>query len=210
MYSLVGGEAAPWYFEGIAELMATHRWSDGRLTLNYFPRSRDEVPKLGRIEIVQNGYAARKAMSLARIFAYDSRTNLDNEMLRLVLGGRGLFRCHPRYQERFRQLPRAAATPDFAEQVTRLFADDWATVNEDWQLFVANLDYGYDFQRMNVEYAARRAATCRRRARDDRRRSRLAIERLRAGGRAEISSARHGGAIGWLKSRACGKASRGA
>ena len=51
-------------------------------------------------------------------------------------------------------MTRAAAAPDFAEQVTRLFADDWATVNEDWQVFVANLDYGYDFQRMNVEFAA--------------------------------------------------------
>ena len=26
--------------------------------------------------------------------------------------------------------------------------------NEDWQLFVANLDYGYDFQRMDVDFAA--------------------------------------------------------
>jgi hypothetical protein len=43
---------------------------------------------------------------------------------------------------------------DFAERVTRLSGADAARMNEDWQLFVANLDYGYDFERMAVEYAA--------------------------------------------------------
>ena len=77
MYSLVGAASSPWYFEGIAELMATHRLEDGKLTLNYFPRSREDVPGLGRIEIVQTAYAAGREMNLVKILAYDSRAHFQ-------------------------------------------------------------------------------------------------------------------------------------
>lgn len=154
MYALVGAASAPWYFEGVAELLATHRLDDGKLSLNYFPRHRDEVPKLGRIEIVQAGYAARHAMSLTKIFAYDQRAHSQNEPYGWCWAAAAFLDGHPRYQARFRELRRAAGDQDFAEQARKLFAADWARVNEDWQLYVANLDYGYDFQKMDVELAA--------------------------------------------------------
>src|ERR1700722_17669430 len=31
MYTLIGTVGPPWYMEGIAELLATHRWQDGRI-----------------------------------------------------------------------------------------------------------------------------------------------------------------------------------
>jgi hypothetical protein len=154
MYSLVGAASSPWYFEGVAELLATHRLEGGKLTLNYFPRSRDEVPKLGRIEIVQAGYAARRAMSLTKIFAYDNRAHFQNDPYGWCWAAAAFLDGHPRYRDRFRRLPRLAGERDFAQQVMQRFAADWARVNEDWQLFVANLDYGYDFQKMDVELAA--------------------------------------------------------
>jgi hypothetical protein len=134
--------------------MATHRLEEGKLTLNHFPRNRGEVPKLGRIEIVQAGYAARRAMSLTRIFAYDNRAHFQNDPYAWCWAAAAFLDGHPRYQTRFRQLGRLAGENDFAERAMKLFAADWACVNEDWQLFVANLDYGYDFQKMDVELAA--------------------------------------------------------
>jgi hypothetical protein len=154
MYALVGAACSPWYFEGMAELLATHRLQDGKVTLGYFPRSRDEVPKLGRIEIVQTGYAARKAMTLTKIFAYDNRAHDQNEPYGWCWAAAAFLDGHPRYQTRFRQLRGLAGQQDFAEQAKKLFAADWSRLNEDWQLYVANLDYGYDFARMDVEPAA--------------------------------------------------------
>ncbi len=154
MYDLAGGSGPPWFSEGLAELMATHRLDSGNLTLNVFPRSRDEVSKWGRIEIVQTGYAARRAMTLTKIFAYDNRAHLENDAYGWCWAAAAFLDGHLRYQARFRQLHLLASEPDFAQRVTRLLADDWARLNEDWQLFVANLDYGYDFERMNVEYSA--------------------------------------------------------
>ena len=39
MYTLLGHVGPPWYAEGIAELLGTHRWESGQLTLDYFPAS---------------------------------------------------------------------------------------------------------------------------------------------------------------------------
>src|SRR5262249_14224219 len=46
MFTVLRGCGPPWYSEGMAELLATHRWADGRLQLNRFPSSPAEVSKL--------------------------------------------------------------------------------------------------------------------------------------------------------------------
>jgi hypothetical protein len=156
MASLAGGMGPPWFAEGMAELLSTHRWEQGKLTLDYFPPSRDEVPKWGRIEIVEHGYAAGRAMSLPKIFAYGAHAHLENEPYGWCWAAAAFLQGHPRYRARFRELHRLAGAPDFTEQVTKIFAQDGDRLQEDWQLFVANLDYGYDFQRMDVEFEAGR------------------------------------------------------
>ena len=154
MLSLCGGMGPPWYAEGVAELLSTHRLEDGKLSLNYFPRHRDEVPKLGRIEIVQTGYAAHRALSLARLLASDNRAQQANQWYGWCWAAAAFLDGHPRYQARFRQLHKQVGDIDdrFNQHVMETFADDWARLNDDWQLFVANLDYGYDFRKMDVEF----------------------------------------------------------
>ena len=34
MFTVLGGCGPPWYMEGTAELLATHRWTDGKLGMN--------------------------------------------------------------------------------------------------------------------------------------------------------------------------------
>ncbi len=154
MDALASGKGPPWFSEGMAELLATHRLEDGKLVLKYFPRDRDEVSKWGRIEIVQTAYAARCAMSLAKIFAFDSRVELQNHWYAWCWAATAFFDGHPRYQSRFRDLHKQAGQPNFSGELRRVFGDDWNRIQEDWQVFIANLDYGYDFARMDVEPAA--------------------------------------------------------
>lgn len=154
MHTLLGGIGAPWYAEGTAELLATHRLDDGKLTLNVFPRSREAVPKWGRIEIVQTAFAARQALSLPKLLAIDQRGHENNDAYGWCWAAAAFLDGHPRYRDRFRALARGAAKPDFAALVSDAFAADWAQLNEDWQLFVANVDYGYDFARMEVDRRA--------------------------------------------------------
>jgi hypothetical protein len=151
MHTLVGGVGPPWYAEGLAELLATHRLEDGKLALSSFPRSRDEVPKWGRIEAVQTCFAEGRAKTLAKIFAYRGTLHGDVESYGWCWAAAAFLDGHARYRDRFRSLRRQVARADFARHVDELFAPDRAQLDEDWQLFVANLDYGYDFARMEIE-----------------------------------------------------------
>lgn len=153
MYSLVGSACPPWYFEGVAELLATHRSADGKLTLNVFPQSREDVPLLGRIDVVRRAYAARRAQSLPRIFALDQRAHMQNDPYAWCWAAAALFDGHPRYQKQFREMARVADKDDFAQRWQAALGDNASRLDEDWQLFVANLDYGYDFARMDFEAA---------------------------------------------------------
>jgi hypothetical protein len=134
--------------------LATHRAEDGAVVLNHFPRTSEEVSKWGRIEIVQTAYADRRAMTLAKIFAYRGTLHAGVEAYGWCWAAAAFLDGHPRYRDRFRQLHRHVKAADFDERVAKIFGDDPDRLREDWQLFVANLDYGYDFRRMEVERSA--------------------------------------------------------
>ncbi len=152
MYELVGSACPPWYFEGVAELLATHRLEGGRLVLDSFPRSSDEVPKLGRIEMIAAALAAGHVRTLDEIFAYGSEAHARNEPYAWCWAAAALFDGSPRYQAEFRKLAPAANEPDFARRAARALAGDPLRLAEDWQAFIGALDYGYDFRRMQVDW----------------------------------------------------------
>jgi hypothetical protein len=151
MHTILGGIGPPWYAEGTAELLATHRVDDGKLLLKSFPRSAQDVSKWGRIEIVQTACADHRAKTLAKIFALGGTLHADAEPYAWSWGAAAFFDGHPRYRERFRLAQRHVAGADFNDRFQEAFAPDAARLNEDWQLFVANIDYGYDFGRMEVD-----------------------------------------------------------
>ena len=68
----LGGAGPPWYMEGIAELLATHHWQKGQLTLDVMPQSKEEMPYWGRIKLVKDENAAGRGMTLEQIMRYDA------------------------------------------------------------------------------------------------------------------------------------------
>ena len=66
MNTLLGGCGPPWYMEGIAELLGTHRLEHGRLTLGVMPADRDEVPEWGRIRIIKKACAEHRGHAADR------------------------------------------------------------------------------------------------------------------------------------------------
>jgi hypothetical protein len=146
-----GGKGPPWFAEGMAELLATHQFTGDSIQLNYFPAHADELDKWGRIEMVQAAYARKDALTLERVLAFDVRSSLENQSYGWCWAACAFFDHDPRYRQRFRQLPAAARDKDFAQQLRNAFAADWAQVNDRWRLFVANIDYGYDFAAMEIE-----------------------------------------------------------
>jgi hypothetical protein len=153
MYQLIGTVGPSWYIEGIAELLATHRWHDGQLTVNYFPASAAEVPGLARIELVQGDVKQHKCLSLADVLAYDNRAHQQVQAYAWSWALAALLDGSDHYRARFRQSSAAVREGKFAVRFRQLFDDDWSRLDDDWQALIANLEYGYDFSRMASEFA---------------------------------------------------------
>ena len=152
MFSMLGSCGPFWYMEGMAEFLATHRWHAGRLTLGYMPKSREEVPQWGRVRIIQDAVAARKALRLQAVIDSPSTGEGDTASYAWRWAAVTLLDQHPRYQQRFRQLLPFVSAPDFNQRFYSLFKTDWQALCEEWQLMVVNLEYGYDVARGAVDF----------------------------------------------------------
>jgi hypothetical protein len=154
MHAVVGGGGPPWYMEGTAELLGTHRWRDGVLTLGYFPRSREETPMWGRIKIVQDDFAGGRGMTLPTVFEMGPQAHLQTGPYGWSWGAAAFLDGHPKTQAAFRALRGSVrfGEPEFSSQLREALGDAWPTTVEEWQLFVANVDYGYDLTREAVVY----------------------------------------------------------
>jgi hypothetical protein len=153
MMTVLGSAGPPWYMEGLAEMLATHRWRDGQLSLNYMPTSREECLRWGRIKLIEDDYAARQAKTLKVIVDRKWIGSAETNMYAWCWAAATLLDHHPRYQKRFRQLQQFVTQADLSARFYRLFASDWPQLAEEWQVYVANLDYGYDVARMAVDFA---------------------------------------------------------
>jgi hypothetical protein len=153
MNTLLGGCGPPWFMEGVAELLATHRWEDGTLTMNYIPNSREEVPMWGRIRAIQDEFAAGRGMTIDGVLAYDTHAHLEAEPYAWCWAAATLLDRHPRYRDRFRELQKLVLRPDLSQRFRQLIDDQWEELDEQWQLLVANLEYGHNVIRTAVDFA---------------------------------------------------------
>lgn len=151
-HRLLGGSGPPWYMEGIAELLGTHLWKDGQLKLASMPPTKEEVPYWGRVKIVQDERAAGRGMSLLAIMKYDARAHLKNEPYGWCWAAAAFFDQHPLTQEKFRALrgDTRDRSIDFSKRFYEALQPHWPAINEDWELFTAEIDYGYDISRAAV------------------------------------------------------------
>ena len=148
----LGGAGPPWYMEGIAELLATHRWQGGQLTLEVMPRSKEEMPYWGRIKLVKDENAAGRGMTLEQIMRYDSRAHRRNEPYAWCWAAAVFLDQHPLTQAAFRELKGNVQDQSlgFSQRLVEKLKPHWPEIVEDWQLFVHDCDYGYDIARAAV------------------------------------------------------------
>jgi hypothetical protein len=156
MYAHFGDCGPPWYREGIAELIGTHRFSDGALTLGYFPAQREQVPDWGRIKIVRDAVQSGRALTIDEILAYTPDAHLQLEPYGWCWAIAAFLDGNPHYRERFRLLLGELKADDFNRQMRRHFADDWQELNLEWQVFIHEVDFGYDLHRNAVDFQASR------------------------------------------------------
>jgi hypothetical protein len=152
MQTQLGGAGPGWYMEGMAELLGTHSWRDGRLKLGVMPASRDDVPMWGRIKIVRDAVAEGKAWPLEAVLEVDNRRALTTDHYAWTWALATLLDGHPEFQKRFRELKQRVAEPEFNARFRESFAEDWSDLLAEWDPFVSQLDYGYDVPRMSMTH----------------------------------------------------------
>ena len=152
MNTVLGGCGPTWYMEGMAEMLATHDLQDGRLTLNYLPQNREEVPEWGRIRLINDAVAGNRAKSLRTVIEGPRNLQKETELYAWSWAAAAFLDRHPRYRERFRDLYKNVRRPDFNQYVFEVFKNDWQELNEEWQVFIAGLEYGYDVPRTAIDF----------------------------------------------------------
>jgi hypothetical protein len=142
----LGGIGPPWYAEGMAELLATHRLENGKLTLPVMPRSREEVPLWGRTKILRDAWAAGKAKMPEEILSFGGTAHRETEAYAWSWALCLFLSEHPTSKAAFAGM--SAHVGDFAGDFTaRLreeLKEEWPTLEADWTLLAAEMDYGYD------------------------------------------------------------------
>jgi hypothetical protein len=157
MDSALGGRGPAWFAEGNAELLATHRRSDGDVRFGAMPQTKQEVERLGRIEMVQQAVAEGRARTVDDVLALPYAVfDHDNTAYAWSWALCALLDGHPRYRQRFRRLHDQVLQPNFNQHVRRVYSEDWNELREEFQLFAANLAYGYDLERCVVDFRAGR------------------------------------------------------
>ncbi len=154
MIAYLGGCGPGWYMEGTAELLGTHRLDPqtGELTLGVMPRNRREVPMWGRIKLIDDAKADHRVLNLPAVMQLDNRKQMGDEAYAWCWALVKLLDSNPRYRDRFHQLHKFVLDKNFNDLVRRKFAADWDDLNTEWQAYIATLDYGFDFDRMAIDF----------------------------------------------------------
>jgi hypothetical protein len=152
MFTVLGSCGPPWYMEGMAEMLATHRWHEGKLEMNHFPGAREEAPMWGRIKIIRDGYDARQAKTLRGVLQYGPQAHRETEPYAWCWAAATLLDRHPHYAQRFRHMTKLVRQADFNDQFLRAVGDDWDALAEEWQVFIDGLEYGTDVARTAIDF----------------------------------------------------------
>ena len=150
MQTQLGGAGAGWYMEGMAELLGTHRWGDGKLELGVMPTSKEDVPMWGRIKIIRDAVKAGKPWPIEAVLEVDNRRQLDTEHYAWTWALAAMLDGTPAFRKEFSTLKQHVADPGFNAKFKAALGGKRGLVNQQWAAFVDQLDYGYDVERMAI------------------------------------------------------------
>lgn len=149
MQWFAGGYGAPWYSEGIAELFGVHRWNEQKLELRYRLRDRREADYWGRVKRIKTDRASGKSMTLNDVLTIPPAAFLDVRYYAWSWAGCEFFGKHETTKAAFAKLRKMAAIDPktFNQQFIREIRPDWKQLERDWELFIGEMEYGYDVER---------------------------------------------------------------
>lgn len=155
--ALRGLDTQPWYTEGIAEFLATHRLEAGgdgpRFIATPMPRDAADVEQLGRIEGIRAARAAGTLASLRQVLATPAMGHHELTAYASSWAAVAMLALHPRYAETFARIEREGLDADFTSRLVHARGWDEAAASRDFDAFTDDIDYGYDFSRSAIDWS---------------------------------------------------------
>ena len=158
-FTLTLGELATpvWYNEGIAEYLATHRLArEGdavRFAWTPIPAKPDDVEQLGRIEKLRELRSERGLPALETVLALPVGRHGAIADYAASWAAVAMLANHPAYARGFAALERGPLGPDFNARLAALPGWDPDRAARDYAAFIDDIDYGWDFSRMAIDWS---------------------------------------------------------
>lgn len=152
MNTVLGSCGPPWYMEGNAELLGTHRWQDGKPTLGYMPRNREEVDQLGRVKLIHDDVAAGRYRAVGDIVNDAEQGFIDNGSYAWCWAFATFLDDHPKYRGRFRALQKQVRNLKFNDEFRKSYRVDLPNLSREWLVFANELEYNTDVARSTINF----------------------------------------------------------
>ena len=143
----------PWYTEGIAELLATHRLVDGRFEPTPIPLRKGDVQQLGRIEKIAELRANGGVPLLADVFQTPANEHHDLTAYAASWAATAMLAIHPTYAAMFAAIEAGPLDQEFGVRLQRSRGWSESRAGRDFDAFTDELDYGYDFSRSAIDWS---------------------------------------------------------
>lgn len=139
------GSGPPWYSEGMAEMLALHRWDDNRLELGIPSVTREGTPYWGRPKIIRRDVAAGKGRSLEQVLTIPGFAFRNVENYAWAWAACRFLNQHPLSAAKFQSMSSLAnrSQPDFNAALRSGLKAVWKELEREWRLYLQEMEYGY-------------------------------------------------------------------
>ena len=153
MFENFSSAGPPWYMEGMAEFLATHTWDGTQLQLRQMPKTKEDVPYWGRIKIIKDQVAEKKGLMIQEIMNFGSDAKLRLDAYAWSWAACSFLDTHPAFQKTFREHLKniGDSSPEFSLDLVKAYGEQWFQVRQQWQVFVMNMEYGFDIARESID-----------------------------------------------------------
>jgi hypothetical protein len=143
-----GANGPPWLMEGLAEWYGTHRWDGETLEMGVIPSSKYEVPGWGRISLIREQLDGGIAPSLETVLRFGPTAHQHAEAYAWSWAIVVFLKHHSDTSGAFRGLMKQKMQPDLTQTrwLFRRLRLQWPAVRSSWNLFLTDLDYGFQLE----------------------------------------------------------------
>jgi hypothetical protein len=152
-FHVFGGAGPPWFMEGTAEYLATHRWDGENLEVGVLPESSSSFPYWGRFKMIDARRRNAQALSLMSVLRYSDTAHRQVEPYAWTWAAVQLFAAYP--DTRTVLIAAARNGRESSPQFTKTFVESlgplWPVAQTRWKVLIDEFDYGYDFGRNRID-----------------------------------------------------------